>query len=501
MIAARASTGRTHRSLAVFGCILASVVCLVPPARARAGDPAAGGDPLQAHKYMGVIACARCHREPTPEDRSAKVTDFVALTEYATWSTRDPHHAAHAALGGERARRMGELLGYDVSADRRCVSCHAIDTVPERREPTFSIERGVSCEACHGPSSDWVDAHWKPGWRERAPAEKERAGMTDVRDAGKRTKLCLSCHLGDAEQGKLVTHEMYAAGHPPLPSVEPMSLLARMPAHWRPLAQKPRAIQQQFGFRPQPFPQTREATASSVIVLRESLRLAGDCGTRSLDGQAAGLASAWPELAVFDCRACHHELESPSWRQARGFAGPPGRPTLPAWPAEIALLVSSPPVAAALKPAHESLGRRPFGEAATFAKAASAAVAGLEDVLVTVRDRPGLDAADARALAKEACRAGAAGSRDFDSARQLVCLVRVIHDELAAVDPHPPRDAKAEAILTALEGDLAISREAAIVASGEQRTSAYLAAARRYDPRLFATRMKELAELMKDPGP
>ena len=35
-----------------------------------------------------------------------------------------------------------------------------------------------------------------------------------------RAKLCSACHVGNVEDGKLVTHEMYAAGHPPLPGIE-----------------------------------------------------------------------------------------------------------------------------------------------------------------------------------------------------------------------------------------------------------------------------------------
>ena len=34
--------------------------------------------------------------------------------------------------------------------------------------------------------------------------------------------MCLSCHLGNAREGRVVTHEMYAAGHPPLPGFEHM---------------------------------------------------------------------------------------------------------------------------------------------------------------------------------------------------------------------------------------------------------------------------------------
>ncbi|MFM7592568.1 MAG: hypothetical protein ACKO85_12335, partial [Isosphaeraceae bacterium] len=41
-----------------------------------------------------------------------------------------------------------------------------------------------------------------------------------------------------------------------------------------------------------------------------------------------------PEIAVYDCYACHHNLggQQSRWRQARTLAGAPGRPRLPQWP-------------------------------------------------------------------------------------------------------------------------------------------------------------------------
>src|SRR3954467_12930736 len=44
---------------------------------------------------------------------------------------------------------------------------------------------------------------------------------------------------------------------------------------------------------------------------------------------------AWPELTVFDCYACHHDLKSQSWRQKRGYKGAPGRPQPHYWPAAL----------------------------------------------------------------------------------------------------------------------------------------------------------------------
>src|SRR6185369_6909289 len=101
----------------------------------------------------------------------------------------------------------------------------------------LDIKFGVSCEGCHGPAGDsksadkllsgWLAPHQAPPvepydktnhWRFLTPQQKlEQFGFNDVRSQAAKTRLCASCHLGNMEQGRVVTHEMYAAGHPPLP--------------------------------------------------------------------------------------------------------------------------------------------------------------------------------------------------------------------------------------------------------------------------------------------
>jgi len=42
--------------------------------------------------------------------------------------------------------------------------------------------------------------------------------------------------------------------------------------------------------------------------------------------------ATWPELAEYDCFACHHDLEDPSWRRRRVVAGLPlGQPAWGTW--------------------------------------------------------------------------------------------------------------------------------------------------------------------------
>src|SRR5205085_7444380 len=65
-----------------------------------------------------------------------------------------------------------------------------------------------------------------------------------------RAALCASCHVGNAAEGKFVTHAMYAAGHPLLPSLEVATFSDEMPRHWQYIKEKPAAIQKLLGFPP-----------------------------------------------------------------------------------------------------------------------------------------------------------------------------------------------------------------------------------------------------------
>ena len=57
--------------------------------------------------------------------------------------------------------------------------------------------------------------------------------MRNLRDPVVRGDVCSSCHIGSAAEGKVVTHAMYAAGHPPLPNFELATFSRNLPQHWR----------------------------------------------------------------------------------------------------------------------------------------------------------------------------------------------------------------------------------------------------------------------------
>src|SRR5438034_7388462 len=121
----------------------------------------------------------------------------------------------------------------------------------------------------------------------------------------------MECHAGNAEKGKVVTHAMFAAGHPPLPNFEVGYFSRNLPQHWRekkdvPFFKNPAADLQ----KPPPdfkelvtkiyhldalgFQHAQGVLASSLTGLQaEANLIAGRA-----DFRAGNSAVRWPELAM-----------------------------------------------------------------------------------------------------------------------------------------------------------------------------------------------------------
>ena len=322
----------------------AGLVPAVDGAQANHGDKPRGSleapVPVAAPKYLGAKDCSLCHDQKHPGSQS----NLVRLDEFATWRDSDPHARAYGALDGEQAHEMERLLdwpsGGAKDAANGCIACHAIDTRKLGAAAGFKVEQGVSCEACHGPASDWPDPHWKTAWRDMRAEEKEaKHGMIDVRNPDRQARLCLSCHLGNVAEGKFVSHAMFAAGHPPLPSFELQTFADHMPPHWTPLEAKPAEVQRQLHYRPKEMPRSRRVVkggeSASAMSAAEPLFLS--VGRDSSQGPGHGIGES--DWASYDCNACHHELREPSPRQERGYGDlAPGGLRIPSWPTAVTSL-------------------------------------------------------------------------------------------------------------------------------------------------------------------
>ena len=260
---------------------------LLCSAIASAQQPAKGVHNISKYLGPGSCAAAACHGNIAPQK-----TARVQQNEYSTWVVQDRHAASFRVLQNPVSQRMGKLLGIGKPEESpRCLTCHALYVPASAKGRNFDIGDGVSCESCHGPSSEWLGNHTMQGWsRQKSIA----AGMVDNWDIEKRAEQCLSCHLGDEK--RFVDHEMIAAGHPDL-VFDLESYTAAMPPHWRPEADAQ---------------VLRTWSVGQAVQLRQSLERLSRRATTGV----------WPEYSEFECYACHHNLVAAdrSWRQRAGYS-------------------------------------------------------------------------------------------------------------------------------------------------------------------------------------
>jgi len=404
--------------------------------------------------------------------------DLVLLNEGAIVRDQDKHALAYKVLEGPLGQAIGQRLGWKVTEDVRCLSCHANRRadVPAAADAALVVREGVGCEACHGPGSLYEVVHQQPSWRTKTPKEKSDLGMVDVRNPLDRVRQCASCHVGNWQEGKVVTHEMYAAGHPVLPPFEAAAFAEQMPRHWRYLCEKG-ALYYETEFLKANGYSDSSAARQILPVLREVLLgdvVAAVTALRLESQWAANAAPTGFDLAAFDCQACHHDLKQPSWRQERGYgASPPGRPTAP-----VAALAIIPAVIAALDmPAedkapyitqwqtllakrHAAFTRQPFGDPKAIGEVSNELVEWLESELLPKCKQAAFDGPQARRFLK-ALLHEQQKTFDYGSARLLGWAAWALCGELAVdypeafrkVEPLPTDEAARQA---QVEADLAL---------------------------------------------
>ena len=247
----------------------------------------------------------------------------------------------------------------------------------------------MTCVACHGPHAEWVEKHPRASkeWRALESKEKElQFGMTDLGNPTRRAEVCVACHVGNHDEGKVITHAMYAAGHPPLPNFEPATFGRLEPPHWQ-FGNQKSDLSRAKTTGPQPGKPGGNSTRSDRLARcppRVAKALAQDAALASAGKQDLA-AIKGPDFARFDCYACHHDLqaaEGASWRQRLRTDGSPGRPMPPEWPlvlVPLGIAATAAETAAAetdqfrrhLAALNHGFKIKPFGDAETTAKTAS----------------------------------------------------------------------------------------------------------------------------------
>ena len=373
--------------------------------------------------FKGTETCVRCHRSEQGEWTGPATT--------LHWR-EDAHSRAHLALAPthERTAAIERVLGIEARRTRACIACHShAPAEPAVTAETPLLHAGISCETCHGAASAYLEPHAAKEWRFLPTEEKSAFGMHDLRSPAVKAANCAACHVGDIGSGRLVTHGMYAAGHPPLRPFEVESFSTALGPHWHRIDAKPETVRAEAaaaGYRTEAAGPIDRSLIEGLGVLRQSVRLAADLAAVA-EGETPQVS--WPELSLHDCRACHHELVLPSERQALGYRHHvPGRPTLPRWPlglagAALRSTPEKPPVDDLLAPLLAEFDAVPFGTPRRVVVAAVGPLKGIDAAIARLAPgrAPGDEAGDRAAI--EALAAAGATADDVDAARVVAAAL------------------------------------------------------------------------------
>ena len=294
----------------------------------RTLDEASAADgtalPEGGRHFVGVGGCsaANCH--------GGDGSKGTVGSEYSIWIQDDKHAEAFSVLYNKTSQRMAKLLKLDKPAHQAalCLNCHAPQSDPpfsdqHRHGDLSALLDGVSCEACHGAASDWLGPHVRHDWAKKSPEQKAALGYRETKDLWNRSKVCADCHVG--EPGRDVNHDLYAAGHPRL-FFEMSAFHANMPAHWDRNDDRQRTgpdrDKSSFEAKLWAIGQLASAEAALDLLVHRADNARDDFVLRDKDAKypSEETVAVWPEFAETGCFACHHNLDSPSWRQKRGYA-------------------------------------------------------------------------------------------------------------------------------------------------------------------------------------
>ena len=260
--------------------------------------------------WMGTASCgaSACHGGDGPQGSKG--------CEYSTWAESDPHARGYQSLFSARSIRIAKALWPNESdpapwKKSLCLQCHTSfeglsDTASSPHGTSTNTNSvnpayGVGCESCHGPAKQWIAAHTTSKWAVLTAAEKEGLGFRDLHQPVSRAETCVRCHIGAGSQQ--VDHDLIAAGHPRLQfnmvgfsEAPPTASDKSYRGNWHWLYRRNIVNAESRGTT-----LAREWTVGEVVSAIASLQLL-EYRLQHSSG------SSWPELAEFNCFACHHDL-------------------------------------------------------------------------------------------------------------------------------------------------------------------------------------------------
>ncbi|MCK4427037.1 MAG: hypothetical protein KAW16_00985 [candidate division Zixibacteria bacterium] len=154
----------------------------VPSATAEKVTKSAKADTLKKvkeHAYVGISKCKMCHNSK----KWGKIYDKWAATKHAT---------AYTTLANKESKALAKKMNIkDAQKSGKCLVCHVTgyEASAKLKGKKYSMEEGVTCEACHGPAGDYVTSHIKKDNKKQAIAD----GL--IIPTEKLSKeLCVKCH-------------------------------------------------------------------------------------------------------------------------------------------------------------------------------------------------------------------------------------------------------------------------------------------------------------------
>jgi hypothetical protein len=382
-------------------------ICVVAVALSMIAAPAVGLEDPPSFKDKNSLGegsgqaydktCVTCHSNLNPQEQHR----WIGLHQASTFFGLVPHsetnvsaqpdiHAIALNKVYQNGDRNGPLtkafesilgnLNIDKDSDHKidkdsegfraqCLTCHAglrsdqsSMTTPGRTYAQFRSEgepiarESIGCEACHGQGKDYLVDHMGLSWLRSDPNEKLDKGFYDLENSALAARVCLSCHFGNPEESKWVTHEMYAAGHPPLPPLDLGKFLdGTSNKHWMTLNEKWNKL------APPKSDIDRQLNDDRINYLRIHLsanksdhsdhsdleqtiqthfrktqqsrigQWTANLNYHDLLDQQARAAVNWGDYALYDCAGCHQTL----YKKIQGSVGSPrrvpGRPQGPLW--------------------------------------------------------------------------------------------------------------------------------------------------------------------------
>ncbi len=158
----------------VAGMALAAKDEAKTKATEAAADTAKAKAEAPVFKYVGAAKCKACHNL----EKYGK--------QYDKWS-KGPHAGAYATLANEESTKLAKKLKIkDPQKSDSCLVCHitAYGVPDTLKGEKYTMEEGVSCEACHGAGEKY--------WPIKIMRDKKLAMKNGLIEPTE--ELCITCH-------------------------------------------------------------------------------------------------------------------------------------------------------------------------------------------------------------------------------------------------------------------------------------------------------------------